>query len=353
MSLEIADKAIEFMLRSPSRCLKVEFQGGEPLLNFPVVQYIVKRTQERTAQSDRLVEFVICSNLSLLNSDILRFCEENNVYLSTSLDGPKELHDYNRPSPYFDSYEQTIESIGKAMDYLGPRKVSALMTATRKSLDYPREIVDEYVRLGFSSIFLRPINPYGLAARGHSLPSYAISEWLDFYKKTLSYILELNCQGVEFREEYASLILRKMLTPFGTGFVDLQSPAGIGISVLVFHYDGDIYLSDESRMLAEMGDKRFRLGNLLSDSYENVMLSDDFLSLTSSTMNEGVPGCCDCAFLPYCGSDPVRHYRMQGDVIGNKPTSDFCQKHMELFRYLTSVLIDDPKAAAIFRRWTQ
>lgn len=353
MSTEVADKAIDFMFRSPSRCLKVEFQGGEPLLKFPVVRYIVERTREKANELSRPVEFVICSNLSLLNSEILKFCEENNVYLSTSLDGPKTLHNYNRPSSHFDSYEQTVQSIRRAMDYLGPAKVSALMTTTRKSLSYPREIVDEYVKLGFSSVFLRMINPYGLAARVHSLPLYSASEWLEFYKNALSYVLDLNYQGIEFREDYASLILRKILTSYGTGFVDLQSPSGIGISVLVFHYDGDIYLSDESRMLAEMGDKQFRLGSLLTDAYEEVMLSEDVLSLVSSTMNEGVPGCCDCAFLPFCGSDPVRHYRMQGDVVGNKPTSSFCQKHMGLFRHLISLLVDDPKAAAVFRQWAR
>ena len=34
MSLEIADKSIDLALRSPSKMLKLEFQGGEPLLNF-------------------------------------------------------------------------------------------------------------------------------------------------------------------------------------------------------------------------------------------------------------------------------------------------------------------------------
>ena len=35
MKAEDADKAIGFMFRSPSKSIKVEFQGGEPLLNFP------------------------------------------------------------------------------------------------------------------------------------------------------------------------------------------------------------------------------------------------------------------------------------------------------------------------------
>jgi hypothetical protein len=36
----------------------------------------------------------------------------------------------------------------------------------------------------------------------------------------------------------------------------------IGIGALVYNYDGDIYASDEGRMLAEMGDRTFRLGSV-------------------------------------------------------------------------------------------
>jgi sulfatase maturation enzyme AslB (radical SAM superfamily) len=34
MKPELAERAIDFMFQSPSKSIKVEFQGGEPLLNF-------------------------------------------------------------------------------------------------------------------------------------------------------------------------------------------------------------------------------------------------------------------------------------------------------------------------------
>jgi len=227
------------------------------------------------------------------------------------------------------------------------------MTTTRDSLRQPREIVDEYLRQGFNSIFLRKLNPYGYAAKEGSTPSYDVNEWLEFYRETLGYILELNAKGIAFREDYSALLLRRMLTSYPTGFVDLQSPAGAGLSVVVFHHDGDVYLSDESRMLAEMGDTRFRLGSLADDTYEEMMLSPAFIDLVRDTMTEGMPMCCDCAFQPWCGSDPIKHYRTQGDVVGFKPSSDFCRKHMEMMRHLVTLLEDDPSAARTLRSWAQ
>jgi uncharacterized protein len=351
MTPEVADKAIEFTFRSPARRLKVEFQGGEPLLQFPLVKHIVEKCSEKARAQARNVDFVICTNLSLLDDDILEFCAAHDVYFSTSLDGPRALHNLNRPNPDFESYDQTVSGISRVREALGRDKISALVTTTRASLSQPVAIVDEYLRQGFNSMFLRPINPYGLAARTTESAGYTAGEWLRFYMEALDYILELNYQGISFRESYACLLLQKILTPYSTGFVDLQSPAGVGIGVIVFNYDGNVYASDESRMLAEMGDSRFRLGNLLANTYEEVMLSDTLIRLVRETMTEGVPQCCDCGVQPYCGSDPVRHYRTQGDTIGYKPTSEFCTRNMAIIKRLIWLLETDAKASEALKGW--
>jgi uncharacterized protein len=350
MTEAIADRAIEFMFRSPSTGLKLEFQGGEPLLNFPLVKYIVEKTRTISCQNRRQVDIVICSNLSLLSDKILEFCDQHGVYFSTSLDGPRTLHNLNRPSTDFDSYERACNGIAQIRERLGVERVAALMTTTRHSLSQPTEIVDEYLRNGLTSLFLRPINPYGYAAGGKTI-CYSAVEWLEFYKNALDYIISLNLRGIRVREEYTALLLRRMLTPFGTGFVDLQSPAGIGISAVIFNHDGNVYPSDESRMLAEMGDQKFRLGNLLNDSYEDMMLSDVLIDSLSETMSECVPSCTDCGFQPYCGADPVRHYRLQGDIVGYKPTSEFCQRHMGLFRHIIKLVEEQSSSAEVLMGW--
>ena len=351
MRLELVDRAIDFMFRSPSPAIKVEFQGGEPLLNFDLVSQVVLRVEDRNSQEHRNVQFVIATNLSLLSDEILAFCKEHDICISTSLDGPEALHNRNRPRPDGDSYGKTVEGIRRVRDMLGRDRIAALMTTTEASLIQPLDIVDEYVRQGFDSIFLRSISPYGFAVKTGQAGRYDMDRWLGFYREALGYIISLNQNGRIFREEYSALLLRKILTPFPTGYVDLQSPAGLGISCLVFNYDGDIYASDEARMLAEMGDHSFRLGNLDRDSYEDVMLSDNLLATLDETMTEGMPMCVDCGFMPYCGSDPVQHHAIQGDRVGFKPTSPFCQKNMEVLRHLFRLLEDDPAARDVLTSW--
>jgi len=350
MSMETGLKAASFAFKSPSPGLKIEFQGGEPLLNFEVVKGVVARCAELNREKPRHLEYVLCSNLTLLTEEVLNFIEQSGMFVSTSLDGPEELHNKNRPTPTMSGYRTVVKNIRRVQEAVGRNRISALMTTTRSSLAVPEAIIDEYVKLGFNSIFLRPINPYGRSTTAAAECHYNSEAFCDFYRRALHFILDLNRKGIRFREEYAAIILRKMLTPYGTGFVDLQSPSATGIGVLAYNHDGKIYASDESRMLAQMHDETFCLGHV-DDEYLDVVCSDKLLEMISSTMLESIPGCTDCPYIMYCGADPVRHYRLQGDLVGHKPTSEFCTKNTGIFKMLIGLLEDDRSARDILETW--
>lgn len=349
MTRETAVKAIDLMLKSPSRYLKVEFQGGESLLNFELIQFVTAQTIARA--QDRAIEFVIASNLSHLTDEMLSFAKTHHIKFSCSLDGPASLHNANRPRPGRNSHELTKRGIERIRDALGKDGVSALMTTTARSLYDPRSIIDEYVAQGFDSIFLRWVSPYGFAAKAGKTVDYHTQSYLAFYKQGLDYIIELNLRGVSMREEYAAIITHKLLRPFAHGYVDLQSPSGLGLCVMVYNYDGDVYASDEGRMLAEMGDTSFRMGNVHADSYEDLFLNSPVLETALETMLEGVPGCSDCALLPYCGVDPVLHHTSQGDPVGHKPTSAFCERNMGIMLHILSILRANDERAQVLKSW--
>ncbi len=338
MSDETARRAVDLMLRSPAPRLKVEFQGGEPLLNFDLVKLIVEYAEERNKSAGKSIEYVIATNLSSLSDESLGYMLEHSILVSTSLDGPAFLHNANRPRPGNDSHALTVHNVRRAREALGHDAVSAIMTTTALSLDYPVEIVDEYVAQGFDAIFLRPISPYGFAVRSKAVSAYQLPRFIDFYRKALDHIIELNARGVDFVEIYAQILLRKILTPFATGYVDLQSPAGAGISAVAYNYDGSVYASDESRMLAEMGDSTFRLGSVHENSYEEIFGGPLLQKIVGSSCVESLPGCADCAFQTFCGADPVFHHATQGDMIGHRPTSLFCGKNMALIRHMFELL---------------
>src|SRR5262249_15947213 len=173
------------------------------------------------------VDFVIATNLALLNDEVLDFCRENLVSISTSLDGPVDLHNKNRPRPGGNSHQLAVDGIRRVQGALGPDRVSALMTTTDARLCRVEDIVDEYLRLDLEGIFLRPVSPYGFAIKTKQYSKYRAREWLQFYERGLRYILEINKRGRHFPEFYATLLLRRMLFDLPNGDVCLPSSAGV------------------------------------------------------------------------------------------------------------------------------
>ncbi len=353
MSREHINKGIDLMLKSPNPFVTMEFQGGEALLAFENIVYAVERTKELVPLHNKTVTYVICTNLAVMTEEILEYCKANEILVSTSLDGPASVHNENRRRPGKNSYELAIKGINLSREFLGNDRVSALMTTTNLSLEHPIEIVEEYYNQGFKNIFLRPISPYGFAVRNESKNKYESEKFLSFYKIALNRVLEYNFNGEFFSEDYATIILRKILTPFPVGYVDLNSPTGSITNAIVFNYDGAIYASDESRMLAEMKDFTFKLGHLDTHSYEEIFYGDQAQKIVECGINESLVGCSDCAFQSYCGADPIHNHATQGDMLGYRPTSTFCNKNMEIIRYLIELMDSDKRIAKIFESWVK
>ena len=62
-----------------------------------MVKYIIEEAEWQNLFKKKELDFVICTNLTLLNEKMVQYLKKHNCMISTSLDGPKDLHDTNRP----------------------------------------------------------------------------------------------------------------------------------------------------------------------------------------------------------------------------------------------------------------
>lgn len=353
MTWDIAKKTIDLIFQSPSPCIKIEFQGGEPLLNWNIIRESVLYAKYVNRFAKRALSFVICTNLIMLNQEILDFCKKHCIQLSTSLDGPQELHDAHRKCRDGSSgYDMFKQNLALARKELGEEGCSALLTITKDHLNRLPEVIDHYIEMGFPGVFLRALNPYGYAVNNFGSLGYSSQEFVQAYKEALDYVIELNLAGKPFMEYYTILLLQRILTPFSTGFVDLQSPSGAGISGVIYDYNGEVYPADEARMLARMGDKQFLMGHVERDSYEQIFDGRVIQDIVHNSCVEIMPGCATCAYQLYCGADPIRNYVETGDVMGSRPDSGFCRKNMGIFDYLFALLDQgDKNVLSLFWSW--
>jgi len=356
MDKETAKKAVDIAFSSPNKYLAIEFQGGEPLLNYEVVKFIVEYSRGKEKKEKKDLQIRLVSNFSLLDEKKLKFFFDHKVYLCTSLDGPEKLHNKNRPWPKGNSYQAATKYLKKAMKMFREKERAgylsmpgALVTLSRDSLKYPYKIVDEYLKWGFESIFFRPTTRLGIAGKLWEKIGYSAEEYLNFYKKALNYIIEINKKGKFFYEQNALVMLHKIFSSKDPGMLDLRSPCGAGIGQMVYNYNGKIYTCDEGRMVAEMGDEAFLIGKINKNKYQKILSHQAVKTLvTASCLDNNI---CDlCVYKPYCGVCPVRSYAEEGNLFPEMPCNDRCRINKGILDFIFEKL-KDKKTEKIFKSW--
>jgi len=260
---------------------------------------------------------------------------KNEVSVCTSLDGPKELHDHNRKFVSGSNYEQVVRWVKRFIEEykkrnIKNRRTNALVTLTGKSLKYPKEIVDEYIKLGLKDIHLRFLNNLGVAKQAWPKINYSVREYLDFWKKAVNYIEKLKKQGKEVNERMITIMFNKINNEFDPNYLDLRSPCGAAIGQLAYNYNGDIYTCDEARMI---GEDLFLLGNVKKDRYKDLVTCDKAFAVVNASINDQYI-CNNCVYKPYCGICPVCNYAEQGSVIGKISQTDRCKIFKEQFDWV-------------------
>ncbi|MEL6349634.1 MAG: His-Xaa-Ser system radical SAM maturase HxsB, partial [Myxococcota bacterium] len=242
MSIETARGAVDLAMQSPSPYINFEFTGGEPTVNMPVIKFIIEYSREKNRYESKTLDHSIVTNMTYMTEETAEYLIENNVWVCTSLDGPEDLHNWNRAwrkgGNAYQSVLRWIQYFNRRYVELGHDPelyhVDALMTTTRKTLDGWKSLVDLYVELGIRNIHIRPLNPFGFAQKTWRIIGYTMEEYLAFYEQVLDYILELNRQGVQIMEGTAATFLKKILTPDDPNFVDIRSPIGSGTGQIAY-----------------------------------------------------------------------------------------------------------------------
>jgi His-Xaa-Ser system radical SAM maturase HxsB len=345
MDKTTAKLVVDRIFESPSDSYIIEFQGGEPMLNFPIVKFIIEYAEKLSAEGKKRIEFNLISNFTrVVTEKKLRFLIEHNVSICFSLDGPKNLHEGNRGKDYpfaFDILLEILELYKNVWMSLKkePVPLAALMTTTKATLPMYKSIIDQYVKLGFTKISLRQLTPLGNALENFSNISYSAEEFFSFWKSSIEYILDLRSQGVDILDFYLELILTKL---FGneSGFMDLRSPCGASYGQIAYNYDGSIFSCDEGRMI---NNDDFKIGENSNIHLNNRLSSPQAIAVLNYSIAEQYH--CDyCAFKPYCGVCPVLHKQQKGRMNINVLESDHCKIFKKMFAFIIEKYVYDENA---------
>lgn len=357
MTVETARKVVDTIFYTSNPNVTIEFQWWESLVNWEVVQFVIEYAEQKAHLLKKRLSFALVTNLSLMDEDKLKYLLDHWVWICTSLDGDKETHNWQRKFEEWDSYDRVsywIKRIEEAHTERGREGwAPALMTLTRPALQNYKKVIDAYVELWLDVVWLRWLNPYWFAAAEKERLSYTPEEFIDFFHKSMDYIIELNLQGVHIREMISQVYLTKIIKGIDPNFMDIRSPSWPAIGCVAYNYNGDVYASDESRMLGRMGNYDFLMTPMLDspeETYRAMALSDvTKVSVQTSTL-DGLPWYNDHVYKPYMWVDTIFAYTQDGN-----PYSTFmkdARNKMQLARidYLFEKM-KDPKIKSIFESW--
>ena len=322
--------------------IKVEFQGGEPLLRVDLLDRVRTFCRSRFASS----EFVVCTNLQRLGPDEWRFLDASDTFISTSIDGTRANHQRQRTvsDARTDEFFANLEAV---QSRFGNARLSALPTIDVENPPALNEIVDTYLSFGIHSIYLRPINHQGFARKRHSAKN-VMDRWNTLYGEFIDLLIDRNAAGDTIVEEYYFVhCLRRVLRAGLDGHVDIRNPNFLARDYLVIDHDGRFFPTDEARMMTRVGQIDLSIGNLV-DGLDQEKIQ----TLNENATNTFDPDCVHCPYQAFCGVDLIDEISREGRVDMPKMSTDFCRRHMFIFdKVFDLIYSDDPKDQRSLAAW--
>ncbi|MEN6405351.1 MAG: radical SAM protein [Thermoguttaceae bacterium] len=164
MAWRVARTAVDHLVwRSAGRPnLQVTFFGGEPLLNLKVIKQTVEYCKSIEEHGGRKFVFELITNGTLLTQEVTDYLIEHRFLLFISLDGWREMHNYNRPavdgSDQHDTILQNAIYANQQYQAHGLPKVKLRANLTDRYTDV-RKVASYFESHGFTYIGIGPIEP--------------------------------------------------------------------------------------------------------------------------------------------------------------------------------------------------
>lgn len=315
MNIEIIEEVVEWLKDFRDDYIHFTFHGGEPLLA-GLDFYKKALPLLKNGGKHKEAGFSLQSNLWLMTDEMAQLFHEYGVAVSTSIDGPQELNDFQRGSGYF---EKTMHGYEIAKAHSVP--ISFICTFTSYSKDYYEEIYNFFAENGYN-IKLHAALP---SMRDDNADSWALSpeehgtlliELLDKYLNNLDKIeikdFDHLCKSAFIRRGTLCTLADCMGDTFAVG------------------YDGNIYPCYRFVGMAEyvMGNVKDHpsMEELMdSNAWEKMMEFKDFVD----------EDCKKCNYIKFCrGGCPYN--AINANEGSAKAVDPHCTAYKMIFKEITN-----------------
>lgn len=302
LTSEVGRQAIDFLIEvsGPRHNLDIDFFGGEPLMNWPVVEDLVAYAEKRGEETGKDLRLTMTTNALLLDKDKRDFINKHFKNVVLSMDGRPEVHDHMRPAPNGkSSFDPVMQNIKAMVEERGDQEFYVRGTYTKENLDFAEDVKymaeQDLRQLSIEPVVAEDTMPYALSEE--DLPVLEQQ-----YEDLARYYVEEKDGDHPFRFFHFLLDLDE-----GPCAYKRLKGCGVGTEYIAVTPTGDIYPCHQF-----VGEENFRMGNV-ADGPEG--LNPDLVKVFQDRLLPHQTECDSCWAKYFCtGGCLANHYHATGSM---------------------------------------
>jgi uncharacterized protein len=274
----------------------VTFFGGEPLMNFPLMEKTAALAETYRQEGKADVGLSIVTNGTLYNEKIDAFFRRHITDVTFSLDGPRELNDTQRISKSGVSvHDRAWKNIRKLTDN-APFGWAFRSIVTSHGCERVQEIYDHFEKLKPGGIGIVDVDAPKDSPLRIDDEQYGrfLEQIIAINRRALTGLIEGE-QPVAF--EYPFFILYYFVSRCHALY-----HCNAGTNLLAVTAEGDVYPCHRF-----VGIDRFRMGNVADPGLKSSERYREIRNLFIDTTVDRREGCRDCWARYLCGGSCVKH----------------------------------------------
>jgi len=290
MTVETAEAAIKYTVshfekyKNANDSLMIGFHGGEPLLRFDLIRYIVAQYEKIAQAKGFHITYTLTTNGTLIDPDVTTFLNQHKVAVTISIDGTPETHDLQRPFKNGkNSHELVIKNVIAMLDHDPYLRIR--MTLTPDTIDKLHEDIMYLLDRGCKVI----------------VPAldYYDPDWTENNMNVMEGQLKKVIQQTRDREDLLIAMLNEDFRP--------KDKCTVGINTLHISPAGDLY-----PCVLAVGDRSFLIG----DIYQGIDQANRDLIINMSDKENDI--CLGCRLYGSCEG-------VRCKIVNKIYTGDYCK----------------------------
>ncbi len=309
MSFDVARRAVDFLIAhsGPREHCELDFFGGEPLMNWHVVQQTIDYVHKQEKKHGKKIKMSLTTNGLLLDKEKVKYLTDNHISLILSLDGRKEMHDRMRPGVHGEgTYDEIVKNLQYCVANRKGEEYYVRGTFTRYNMDFTTDVIN-MIDKGFPAVSMEPV--VGEDTADYSIKEEDLPRVKAEYDRLAKLFIAREEEGRPFFFFHFNMDLWK-----GPCLPKRLRGCGAGHEYLAVVPNGDIYPCHQF-----VGREGYVIGNVY-EGLKNFKMMRDF------RMNHvfSKPECVNCWAKFFCsGGCHANNEAFAGDI--HKPFHITCE----------------------------